>query len=190
MHNKQQVTGLVLAGGAGRRVQGRDKGLILWQGKPMIAHLLQRLRPQVETLMISCNRNIDQYQAYGFSLVVDQRPDYQGPLAGIEAAIKHAHNEFLLITACDMPLLPEDLVARLLHPLLQSDNQTLDVSIAHDGVREQYLCAILRRRCLDSLSGHLASGHRAVRHWYALQQCITVDFSDRVDAFKNYNRME
>ena len=190
MNDKQQVTGLVLAGGAGRRVQGRDKGLILWQGKPLVEHLLERLKPQVETLLISCNRNIDQYQAYGLSLVVDHRPDYQGPLAGIEAAIKVIHSDFLLITACDMPLLPEDIVERLLHPLLQSSNQTLDVSIAHDGVREQYLCAMLRRSCLNSLSGYLASGQRAVRHWYALQQCINVDFSDKTGAFENYNRLE
>lgn len=190
MTDKQQVTGLILAGGAGRRVQGRDKGLIEWHGKPLVEHLLQRIKPQVDTLLISCNRNIEQYQAYGFNLVVDHQPDYQGPLAGIEAAIKHIDSDFLLITACDMPLLPEDLVERLLSPLLQSRNPTLDVSIAHDGVREQYLCAMLRRSCLNSLSGYLASGQRAVRHWYALQQIVNVDFSDKTKAFGNYNQLE
>jgi molybdopterin-guanine dinucleotide biosynthesis protein A len=192
METQHGVTGLILAGGAGRRVGGRDKGLIPWRGKPLVEHVLLALENQVDkvdTLIISCNRNLDEYQKYNTRLVSDEREGFQGPLAGIEAAKPHVQTEFLLLAACDMPLLPADLVARLRRPLIEA-HAAVDISFVHDGEREQYLCAMLRSTCLQGLDAYLADGQRAVRRWYARHPCVAVDFSDCPGAFRNYNHID
>jgi molybdopterin-guanine dinucleotide biosynthesis protein A len=189
MGASNQATGLILAGGAGRRVQGRDKGLIDWQGRPLVAHVAQRLRPQVDRMLISCNRNIEQYARFADGTVSDTRRDFQGPLAGIEAAIPLLDSDFLVVVACDTPKIPVDLVERLLQPLLPNVEGTALVSYAHDGARDQYLCAAMHRRCLQSLPAYLDEGGRAVRHWYGQYRCSVVDFSAAADAFANYNRI-
>ena len=86
MHATGDISGLILAGGAGRRVDGRDKGLITWHGRPLIAHVAVLLRPQVGRLVISCNRNNERYAEFADETVGDTRRDFQGPLAGLEAA--------------------------------------------------------------------------------------------------------
>jgi len=187
----EKVTALILAGGAGSRVGGQDKGLIHWQGRPLVHQVIQRLQGQAEKLLISCNRNIDEYRSFGLPVIEDQCDGFQGPLAGIEAARKFVHSPYLAVTACDTPLIPLDLVARLTAPLLDGGGKTgPDISIAHDGEREQYLCAVIRVDCLPSLTSFLQDGHRAVKHWYASQPHVLVDFSDQSVAFHNYNDLD
>ena len=183
------TTGLVLAGGAGRRVGGADKGLLPWHGRPLVEQVVHKLRGEVATLLISCNRNPDYYASLADRIVADQRPGFAGPLAGIEAAIPVLDSEFLLICPCDTPHLPGDLGARLLGALREAGSAT-DISYAHDGERAQYLCALLRTRILDSLTRELDSGTRAVRDWYRLHQSIAVDFSTQRGCFRNINRVE
>lgn len=190
MYSQQDVTGLILAGGAGRRVSGRDKGLIEWHGKALVAHVIQRLQGQVGQLLISCNRNADIYSAFGLQLVSDQREDFQGPLAGIESAAVLVNTRFLVVVPCDTPALPGDLVDRLLAPLQDSSGHSADISFVHDGEREQYLCAALHSKVLASLSAYLDSGQRAVRHWYAQHRVTAVDFSDQQRAFENQNYID
>lgn len=180
------ATGLILAGGAGRRVGGRDKGLLTWRGQSLAAHVAQRLRPQVGRLLISCNRNEPFYATLGDATVFDNRTDFQGPLAGLEAAAPQIGSEFLVIVPCDMPLLPPDLAQRLLGALEPGSS---DISYAHDGARDQYLCAAIRVAVLPSLRGFLDEGQRAVRHWYARHRYCSVDCSDQAGCFGNYNRL-
>jgi molybdopterin-guanine dinucleotide biosynthesis protein A len=118
--------------------------------------------------------------------VADIRPDFQGPLAGLEAAMPYVHTDLLVISACDTPLLPTDLVERLIRPL--RENEGLDITYAHDGERGHYLCAAMRAACLPTLSVYLDEGHRTVRHWYHRHPSITVDFRDQAQAFNNHNR--
>lgn len=186
MATTREATGLILAGGAGRRVGGRDKGLLTWRGQALAAHVAQRLRPQVGRLLISCNRNEPFYATLGDATLIDKRTDFQGPLAGLEAAVPHINGEFLVIVPCDMPLLPPDLAERLLGAL---EPATSDISYAHDGARDQYLCAAIRVAVLPSLRGFLDEGQRAVRHWYARHRYCTVDFSDQAGCFGNFNRL-
>ena len=182
------TTGLILAGGAGRRVGGRDKGLLLWRGRPLVEHVIQRLAPQVDKLLISCNRNEAFYRGLAAVTVTDTRRDFQGPMAGLEAAIPFVDTEFVVLTACDTPQLPVDLVARLLQPLSRA-GASADISYAHDGEREQYLCAALRRSCLEDLGAYLDEGQRTVRHWYRRHRCCVVDFPDQHEHFCNFNRL-
>jgi molybdenum cofactor guanylyltransferase len=183
------ITGLILAGGAGRRVGNRDKGLIPWQGRPLIAHVSDCLRPQVGELLISCNRNLSHYQNFANRTVTDTRRDFQGPLAGLEAAYPYIQTEFLIVVCCDMPHLPRDLVIRLAAPLLDRGDGAPEISFAYDGVREQYLCAAIRRDCLASLGSFLDEGHRAVREWYKRRDSVTVDFSQDIACLRNYNKL-
>ena len=185
----QDTTGLILAGGAGRRVKGSDKGLLYWQGQPLAMHVATRLRPQVKRLLISCNRNRDFYAALAEDTVTDCRRGYLGPLAGLEASIPHVHGEFLIVAPCDTPLFPLDLVERLLAPLTASMDRPFDISYAHDGERGHYLCAAIRATVLPTLAEFLDEGQRAVRHWYARHHVTVVDFSDQRQSFANYNRL-
>ncbi len=190
MESISNITGVILAGGAGRRMGHRDKGLIEWGGKLLIAHVSERLKPQVAEIVISCNRNVSRYQEFATRTVKDDRGGFQGPLAGVEAASAYIHTNLLVLVACDMPLLPSDLVARLTAPLTQDTPGSPEISYAHDGIRAQYLCAAMRRACLSTLPDFLNEGHRAVRDWYACRRTIAVDFSDTTEAFKNYNWLE
>jgi len=189
MRANEDTTGLILAGGAGRRVGGEDKGLLDWHGKPLAAHVAERLRPQVKRLVISCNRNRDYYATLADATVADRRENFQGPLAGLEAAASQLEGDTILIAPCDTPLLPRDLASRLLDAL-SAAGDSMDISYAHDGERGHYLCAAIRSRILPSLATFLATGQRAVRHWYALHHCVVVDFSSEADCFRNYNRPE
>ena len=190
MHSKEDICGLILAGGAGRRVGGRDKGLMAWREKPLVAHVIQRITPQVGPLLLSCNRNTEKYATFGLPLVSDSRGEFQGPLAGIESACDSIASEFLLIAPCDTPALPTDLAVRLLQPLRSPGGETLDVSYAHDGARAQYLCAMLRKRVLTSIRNYLDSGRRSVRGWYGELRTASVDFTDQPAAFENFNELK
>ncbi len=182
---RQLTTGLILAGGAGRRAGGCDKGLLMWRDQPLVAHVVQRLSPQVGKLLVSCNRNHEQYRALGLKTVTDQRQGFAGPLAGLEAAGTELATPFLILVACDTPLLPLDMVPRLMAPLL-SERES-DVSYAFDGTRPQYLCAALRGASIAGIGKRLDESRGAVRAYYATLRSTVVDFSDCPGAFRNFN---
>jgi molybdenum cofactor guanylyltransferase len=186
---RTNITALILAGGAGRRVGHQDKGLITWQGKPFIAHVCEVLKPQVDDILISCNRNFAHYANFCSRTVSDNRRDFQGPLAGLEAATPFIKTELLVVVSCDMPQLPPDLVTRLTSPLSSTAADAPAISYAHDGIRAQYLCAALRRDCLYSLTDFLDDGRRAVKDWFSDRNAIAVDFSEQQSCFRNFNRL-
>lgn len=187
LSNTPGITGLVLAGGAGRRVGGHDKGTLAWRGAPLAEHVCRRLRPQVDELWISCNRNTDFYARLADRVFKDDLPGFEGPLAGIATAAPKLATPLLLVCACDTPLIPVDLVARISEPML---NPALQLCVAFDGEREQYLAAIVRRDALSTLSDYLARGERSVRGWYATLRRERVDFSDQPGCFDNINRID
>ncbi len=104
---------LLLAGGQGRRMGGRDKGLVEWHGEPLIAWPYRVTRPLTDDLLISCNRNHLRYAAFADSLVVDEERDFSGPLAGIRAGISQASHPFLMVLPCDAPLIDAALLRQL-----------------------------------------------------------------------------
>ncbi len=187
MTDKAVITGLILAGGAGRRAGGQDKGLIQWQGRTLVATVAQRLQEQVQELLISCNRNFEEYARIAPTTSGDLRQDYQGPMAGLESAVAHIHTPFVLIAPCDTPYIPLDLCQRLYEPL--AENPELQITYAHDGERGQYLCALIRIGCVQTLPAYLDEGYRTVRHWFQAQGAQKVDFSDQRQAFENLNNL-
>ncbi|MEH6609617.1 MAG: molybdenum cofactor guanylyltransferase MobA [Halioglobus sp.] len=185
----ENITGLILAGGRGTRTGGKDKGLIKWHGRSLVAHVAERVAPQVCHLMLSCNRNTDIYRTIVNDTVTDERADYQGPLAGIESAASKLQTEYLLVTACDTPKVPLDLAQRLYYSLAETKTSA-SISVAWDGARNQYLCALIGRDALASLSTYLNQGGRTVREWYGDTGFVTVDFSSHSAAFENLNKLQ
>jgi molybdopterin-guanine dinucleotide biosynthesis protein A len=177
-------TALILAGGAGRRIGNRDKGLLVWRGAPLIEHVCDRLKAQTDKILISCNRNAQVYSAYADQVIVDRREGFQGPLAGIESALSYAPGPLLLVTPCDIPLVPLDLAQRLVAALRASPGA--DIAHARCDGRDHYLCVVLRTDTLAHLSEFLDRGGRAVRDWFATRGTVAVDFSDPA-AFLNVN---
>ena len=128
------------------RIRGSSKSI----EQAMIVHVLRALQPQVSEIMINANRNHDEYQKYGYPLVPDELDGFQGPLAGMSAAMNRVSTDYLFTCPCDGPLLPEDVVARLYAGL---DEQDAQIGVVHDGDRLQPVCALLDCRLKHSLSG-------------------------------------
>ena len=151
------LTGLILAGGQGSRMGGRDKGLVPYRGRLLVDHVIGRVASQVDELLISANRNIDDYARRGHKVLADTLPGFQGPLAGVLAGLQAASNEWVLTVPCDMPHLPEDLVRRLLEA-----RQELAIVIAEDGARTHPAVMLIHTSLAQRLAAYLASGKRSV----------------------------
>lgn len=181
-----RVTGLILAGGAGRRMGGTDKGLLPYRGRPLVAHAIERLAPQVDALLISANRNLEAYAAFGHPLVGDALPEYPGPLAGLAAGLAACATEWLACVPCDCPALPPDLVARLL-AAAEAQRAPLAVAVTAEGMQPTFqLC---RRELLPALEAWLAAGERRAGLWCRQQNAAEAYFDDPA-AFANFNHPE
>lgn len=181
------ITGVILAGGLGRRLGGSDKGLVEVEGWPLIDRVIAAFGPQVQQLLINANRNIQEYERYGYPVVPDELPGYQGPLAGMLTGLLNASNTHVVFVPCDALSLPPDLVARLWESMRSND---AEVCIAHDGTRMHPVFALLDRRLAGSLQGYLESGGRGVEDWVLQQKHAVVDFSDCPQGFVNLNTPE
>jgi molybdopterin-guanine dinucleotide biosynthesis protein A len=178
------VTGIVLAGGQGRRMGGVDKGLVDLDGRPMVAHVLARLAPQVGDVLINANQNLDRYRAFGFPVVPDAVGGFAGPLAGLHAGLTQARGACVVTVPCDSPFLPADLVARL-HAALARDQAELAVAKTFDQPHPVF--ALVRRDLLANLAAFLANGGRKIDAWYAGLRVVEVPFDDEAEAFRNIN---
>jgi molybdopterin-guanine dinucleotide biosynthesis protein A len=174
------LTGLVLCGGSGRRFGGRDKPLELLDGRPIVEHVLDRVSGQVDSIVVSANRNLNRYAGYGHPVVVDRVAD-RGPLGGIEAALDQVQTELLFVCPGDAPLLPENLVGRL-----RSTLRDEDVAVPHDGERPQHLFMLLRRETASTIGSYLDQGGRSVAGWLEGLEVALSPFPDD-DAFTNVN---
>jgi molybdopterin-guanine dinucleotide biosynthesis protein A len=179
------ITGLILAGGLGRRMGGVDKGLQLHAGRPLVAHVAERLAPQVGTLLISANRNGESYAALGYPVIADLVEGFAGPLAGLHAGLSACATPLLAMAPCDSPRLPEDLVGRLQAALLLANGEIAVVATA-SGLHPTF--ALMRREVLPSLSAYLAEGRHRMQEWCRSRALCVVDFADE-QAFANLNTL-
>lgn len=182
--NNVKITGLILAGGRARRMGNVDKGLVDFNGKPMIEHCIEKLQPQVDQLIISANRNIEQYSQYNYSVLEDNVGEYEGPLAGLLRALENSKGTPVLIVPCDAPLFPADLASRLLESY--EEGKTAAV-IPHDGSRLQTLFGLYAADTISSLREYLESGQRKVETWVTSLPLVVVDFSEHRENFININ---
>ncbi len=180
---KEQICGLILAGGKGRRLGGLDKGLLEKDGLPFVVHIQNLLRPQVNIILINANRNHSTYQQYG-EIVADEMHGFQGPLAGMHTAMQACELEWIISVPCDGIVLPDDMVARLYKSCIDSNSL---IAVAHDGNRLQPVHAMMHCSLHNSLGAYLKEGYRKIDLWYAQQGYATTDFSDYPQMFNNIN---
>ena len=183
---KKAITGLVLAGGLGRRMGGIDKGLQAFRGEPMVAQVIRRFAPQVDALIVNANQNIERYAAFGHPVVPDVITGYAGPLAGLHAGLHACRTPLLVTSPCDSPFLPLDLVARL-HEALERDGA--DLAVARTGAQSHPVFSLVRRHVLPGLTDFLDGGGRKVDLWYSALKVVEVSFDDQPDAFANINTL-
>lgn len=181
------VSAIVLAGGRARRLGGVDKGLLDLAGKPLIAHVLGCIEPQVDEAVISANRHADRYADFGWPVIPDASVDFPGPLAGVVAGARLACHDWLLVVPCDTPFLPDNLAARMLE-CAHADGVRL--VRAADAGRTHYAIMLVRRDLLDDLIAWLATGERRIQDWQARHRCGEVRFMQPPWAFLNINSVE
>ncbi len=172
------VTGLILAGGRGSRLGGIDKGLLPIDGVPLVQRVAQRLAPQVDSLLVSANRNLDVYRALGFRVLEDGPFLEAGPLAGLRAGLQVCATSWLLATPCDMPYLPSDLCQRLLNAAAPTDRRA---RVPFDGVRHHYACVLLPKTALAQVEHCLDGGRRRVQDLLQVIGWLGVDFAEDSD---------
>jgi len=187
---RQAITGIVLAGGLGRRMsadgQGLDKGLQALGGRPMAAHVIERLAPQVATIVLNANRNLDQWRSFGLPVVADRIEGFAGPLAGLHAALAFVRTPWVVTAPCDSPLLPPDLVARLAAGVARSG---APVAVACTDGQPQPAFALVSCRLADDLAAFLAAGGCRIGAWHRRLSAVEVRFDD-AHAFDNLNTLE
>lgn len=181
------ITGLILAGGEGRRMGGQDKGLVLLRGRPLAEWVLTRIQPQVSEVLISANRNLEAYAALGHPVLRDRTEGFVGPLAGIARGLLETRRPFLLAVPCDTPFLPDDLVARLYAALVR---EQAELAVPLAAGRTQHAVCLMRTEVGASLAAYLARGGRKVQDWQAGLKRAVVDFGDEAAFFVNINRPE
>ena len=174
----QDVTLVVLAGGEGRRMGGADKGLVNYRGRALVEHVLERMTPQVGAVVVSANRNADRYAAYGHPVVADVRPGFNGPLAGIEAALAMVRTPWALVVPCDLPRLPLDLLICL------AGEASAAVACVNGRRHGVLLLPTEARSLIGTLLGQ---GERRLMALADVLSARQVDFADRPEAFDNLN---
>lgn len=188
--NINQITGLILAGGRGTRMGSVDKGLRPFRGAPMVSHVIERLAPQVGTLMINANQNISTYENFGLPVWLDQLTGFEGPLAGVQTGLGHCTTDYLMTAPCDSPFLPADLVARLADALVHA-NADVAVAVTGEGESRQPhpVFSLMKTSLLPHLTDYLGKGGRKIETWYRSLRFVEVPFADE-SGFRNINTLE
>jgi molybdopterin-guanine dinucleotide biosynthesis protein A len=190
MEMKHTYDALILAGGRGARLGGKDKGWVMWSGLPLVEHALAALAKQVPPpmrIIISANRNLDAYQQTGHVVVTDERADFQGPMAGIEAGLMRCKKNNLLVIPCDAPLLPEDLFEKLQQVLTDQPEAVAAYAVTSEGA--QALCCLLKPSVAGSLGKQLDLRNVETIAWLEAIQAIPVRFEDAA-SFTHFNTPE
>ena len=182
-----KITALILAGGRGSRMGSVDKGLQLFNGKPMVAQVLERLAPQVNEVIINANRSLDAYTAFGYRVIPDVIDGFVGPLAGLQVGLLHATHPLVVTAPCDSPFLPLDLVARLLAAL---HNNQADLAVAKTFEQVHPVFCLVKRDLEPHLRSFLETGQRKIDKWYETLNVVEVSFDDVESAFMNINTRE
>ncbi len=187
MSEQKKVTGVILAGGLARRMQQQDKGLMLFNNRPMVSYAINAMAQVADEVLINANRNQEQYQRLGYPVFADETRDFSGPLAGIYTAMTKTRSPVILVMPCDSPLMKAHHLQKLLDSL---EIQDAEIAVAFDGERLQPVFLALKSSLKDSLKDYLAQGQRKIDRWLQQHKLIQVDFSDNKDVFKNINTPE
>lgn len=185
--SKAQITAVVLAGGLGRRMsadgRGINKAMVRIGGQPMIAHVIERIRTQVNSILINADPQQPDWSMFGLPIIADQIADRPGPLAGIHAALSCIDTPWLLSVPCDTPRLPHDLVARLVRAQAQSGADRVSVRCA---AQRHPVIALVHRSLAAELEAFIRAGGRRIESWLSQGQWAEAEFEDEAE-FVNVN---
>lgn len=181
------ITCIILAGGRATRMGEQDKGLMMLAGKPMIEYVLEKIKPQINNIIINANKNHHIYEQYGYPIVTDQLPGNCGPLAGMASGLRASTTPFVVTVPCDSPLLPNDLVNKLYVTL---KNEDAEICTVYCNQRLQPVFALMSIDLLSSMLGFLNDGKRKIGEWFRKHRLAIADFSDQADSFVNINTTE
>ena len=182
---KPPITAIVLAGGKSTRMKGKNKGLQTLKGKKLIEHVITKISPQVEHILINSNDNIEQYKQLNYPIISDILSGFLGPLAGIHAGLTHSTTEWNLIVSCDTPFLPDDLVLRLWQQKGEAQS-----AYVFDGEKAHPTILLLNRSIQKQIADYLQQGDRKLLILLNKIKSIQVDFSDKKQSFININTFD
>jgi len=184
---EQQITIVILAGGRGRRMDERDKGLVELQGKPLVQYVLDAISTQNSNILINANQNQPRYQGFGYPVQADEIAGFQGPLAGMASAMKSVTTPYILTLPCDAPYVAADYQQRMWSTL---QTRQTDLVVAHDGQRLQPVHALLPVSLFDDLERYLQGKRRRVDTWYSQYAMGLADCTTIAEMFYNLNTPE
>lgn len=187
---KRDISGLILCGGAARRAGGVDKGLLVEKAhcKPLIERQIKFLKPQVNDLMISANRNINIFKAYGYPVYTDNtESNFEGPLQGVLTGLKNCKTDWLYVQPIDTPNLPVDAVAQLCQKMTTLNSQVYYLS---SNERAHYLHLLIHASCYKSLELFVTRNDKRVRGYLETVGALKIDLGWREAIFKNLNRLD
>jgi len=184
--SKNEITAVILAGGQASRMDGEDKGLIVFRELPLISHVINITKPKVSQILISANRNFEEYANFG-KVISDDLEGYQGPLAGISKALKVCSTPYLLVLPCDSPLIDTALIDSLIEKM---EISKVDICVAHDGSIMHATFALIQTKLEKSLEGFLEEGGRKMALWYRQHSLERIDVSSHLEVLTNINRPE
>ena len=182
---KLSITAIILAGGQSNRMNGKDKGLMLLAGKPLYQHVIDRIEPQVNFVMINCNRHADLYSSLGYFVFCDDLKGFLGPLSGIYSGLLRSTTDWNLFVSCDTPFLPEDLIARLI-----KFTTTHKAIYPFDGKNDHPTILLIHKNIIPQLKKYLDNGDRKLMLFLKQINAIAVDFSENPSDFTNINTPE
>jgi molybdopterin-guanine dinucleotide biosynthesis protein A len=186
MDTQTKVTGVILAGGLARRMGNQDKGLVRFKGKPLISYAIAAMGEVADETIINANCNLEGYQQFGLPVIGDQTDSFDGPLAGVLAAMLYNEMGVLLVMPCDSPYVRACHLQKLLSV---RSHCCADVAVAFDGKRLHPVFLALNAALMPTLQAYLDSGQRKVETWLEQQKLVKVDFSNEAEMFININSM-
>jgi len=185
-YSTEQITAVILAGGQSTRANGKNKGLLLLHQKPLIEHILNIIKNQVQHIIINSNSDLASYQQYNYPVIEDDDRQFLGPLAGLKSCAPYINTPIIITLPCDSPFIPADLVNRMLIELNKDESK---LQVVNNG-RQQNLFMMFHQNLLTSIDEYLKSGKRSVCGWITLHNPNQVYFSDQPDSFININTLE
>lgn len=177
--NENQLTGIVLSGGKSSRM-GKEKGLIDFQGKPLISYAIDALKPLVQNIIIGANNQLNEYKKLGYPIVEDEIKNI-GPLGGVFSTLRSSHTKYNIILSCDMPF-----VNTALLEYINKHKQGFDVVVAvHDINKIEPLCGVYAKSITPVIENAVEDGNYKLRDIFKNVRFEALDINSSLPFYSN-----
>ena len=180
------VTVVILAGGQSKRMQVQNKATVLLEGRPLITHVIDRMKTQAKHTVINTHRNQKDFEIFHLPLIDDILDIQEGPLLGILTSLQAIKTDWIQFVPCDTPNLPNDLIAILMQEVA-AKKTLVAVPETSDGL--QSTCLLCHSSTLNNLQIFFNQGGRKIEDWIRQLAFSIVQFNDE-SQFLNVNTQE